>query len=1045
MKKIVENIFFAVLFVSVQNVVCAQSLVDTVPYCCDFENPAENLFWEFRNDVYNGWMIGNGTNHGGSNSLYMSAAGTYIVTYQPSIAYALRQIHIPAGVYEVTYDWIINDDGYARQYARAFLIPTTTSISGGSYIPGFSLVSLPSNAISLDADNALMDNPIWLNFRDPWVEVPVTGDYYIVFFWEHSITQQPIAVDNICITPISCASPRSLYKKNIGSDSIELNWTNFGHNVCGWEVEYGPSGMPQGSVTRAYTATKPYVIGGLSSDSVYEVRVRAICCDSLGTDTGAFSEPLKFTRCEEKDRCVDFADIRDPNVICSYGTYSQYNMYDPVGLNVGPNYHTGILDHGSGNYGTSSSSGSRHTVHTDRSETDPYTNGQLHTVPSNECASVRLGCMYGVYICQSISYEIYVDTNDFNMLSLNYACVMYNPVGHTYYTEPRFQMEILDSMGNLIDPVCGYININSSDAAVSWNQGSLPNVYWKDWTPLGVNIANYHGQNIRVRLTTFACGQGATSHFCYAYYTLDCQKAFLTSSVCGTDSLAAFIAPEGFNYRWFKAGDTNTTISTSRTLVTSVDSMVYCCELSVIGNPTCKFYLPVVATSRFPQAKFSVTTDSMRCPYEARVQNMSYISSDFGGADSIGRCEDFEWHWGDGTVEYVQNPAPHVYNASGTYTIVLVARIMSGFCPDTAYYTVTFLPPLEQTIHGDSVVCANTLAHIGVNEVDGNTYLWSDGQTVNPIEVYPSDSVTYSVTVTDSLGCRTELIFHVDVDTVPMPVLHPNVFESCVPYTLSLADLSQHATTNTYSWIWGDGSPSTHRNNSPTHIYREAGEFTMNCCIESAEGCRDTLDYQVYVYDFARSNFTWMPSVVMADSPTAHFRNLTQPHKPTNVYHWDFFNHEEYQASSDEENPSYTWTGARTDFLDNNLVRLVTSDYVPTHSGGTVLCIDTAEANVFILNNFIQFPNVVTANGDGINDIFEIKNLIECGAYTDTELNVYNHWGKLVYHVQNISTRDDFWNPAKNGDVTGTYYYRFTAKCYTGNIARNGVVQVLDE
>ncbi|MBQ0016749.1 MAG: gliding motility-associated C-terminal domain-containing protein, partial [Bacteroidales bacterium] len=104
---------------------------------------------------------------------------------------------------------------------------------------------------------------------------------------------------------------------------------------------------------------------------------------------------------------------------------------------------------------------------------------------------------------------------------------------------------------------------------------------------------------------------------------------------------------------------------------------------------------------------------------------------------------------------------------------------------------------------------------------------------------------------------------------------------------------------------------------------------------------------------------------------------------------------------------------------------------------------DSVENVILIVNDFLQFPNLITANGDGVNDRFEIKNLIRGLGYPENSLAVYNRWGKRVYYVQNISTEDDFWDPSKNGDPAGTYYFQFKARGYTGAIEHNGTVEVV--
>ena len=90
-----------------------------------------------------------------------------------------------------------------------------------------------------------------------------------------------------------------------------------------------------------------------------------------------------------------------------------------------------------------------------------------------------------------------------------------------------------------------------------------------------------------------------------------------------------------------------------------------------------------------------------------------------------------------------------------------------------------------------------------------------------------------------------------------------------------------------------------------------------------------------------------------------------------------------------------------------------------------------------------MFHSVVTANGDGINDQFVIQNLIEGGAYPINSLDIYDKWGSRIYHADNITQYDQFWDPAKTNTPAGTYFYRFLGKGYKGNIEHNGVIEVI--
>jgi gliding motility-associated-like protein len=68
-----------------------------------------------------------------------------------------------------------------------------------------------------------------------------------------------------------------------------------------------------------------------------------------------------------------------------------------------------------------------------------------------------------------------------------------------------------------------------------------------------------------------------------------------------------------------------------------------------------------------------------------------------------------------------------------------------------------------------------------------------------------------------------------------------------------------------------------------------------------------------------------------------------------------------------------------------------------------------------------ELPNVITVNGDGVNDFFKA---IKVKQIKDIDLNVYNRWGNLVYH-----TTDPYFNwdgtviQTKQLCSEGTYFY----------------------
>ncbi|HRO08393.1 MAG TPA: SdrD B-like domain-containing protein [Saprospiraceae bacterium] len=104
----------------------------------------------------------------------------------------------------------------------------------------------------------------------------------------------------------------------------------------------------------------------------------------------------------------------------------------------------------------------------------------------------------------------------------------------------------------------------------------------------------------------------------------------------------------------------------------------------------------------------------------------------------------YVWSTGETTASIVVDPV--------TSTIYSVTGTDSRGCINTAQITVDVLPLPNISIVGVDSVCANTQAILSA--IGGVSYVWSTGETTSSITVIPSTSTTYSVTGTDSNGCK---------------------------------------------------------------------------------------------------------------------------------------------------------------------------------------------------------------------------------------------------------------------------------------------------
>ena len=166
-----------------------------------------------------------------------------------------------------------------------------------------------------------------------------------------------------------------------------------------------------------------YYLQDLTPDSDYTVSVISL------TDTAipCCARTISFrTGCVPHIGCPNFADLESESVRGYYGTFE--NPYQSIGLiNDCPE----PID-------------CRHTIHTDTTETDPRTGGQLRTVRPGSNASVRLGNWNNGSEAEALEYFLYIDTNIYAFLLLHYAVVLQNP-NHGVNQQQHFRMEVLDS------------------------------------------------------------------------------------------------------------------------------------------------------------------------------------------------------------------------------------------------------------------------------------------------------------------------------------------------------------------------------------------------------------------------------------------------------------------------------------------------------------------------------------------------------------------------------------------------------------------------
>ncbi len=534
----------------------------------------------------------------------------------------------------------------------------------------------------------------------------------------------------------------SLAVSTCSASGFRMEETDNDHVLIGWNqrgnpdvtIKYRPIDSSDAAFLVVTPAAPPCRIDNLLPLTDYIFIVRASCdnasCIEAETDTFYTFTPKGGTG------CIDYTDLRASYVTCKYGTYAN------------PTEHTGVIDYGYNN------PDSRHTVHFDTTERDARTGNLLRTVPKGEMASVRLGNWKTGGIsgaqAESIIYGMTVDAEQPPLLVLKYAAVLQDPE-HAPSFQPRFRLEILNQNNVLIDS-CGFADF-IANPDLNWN--IAPNeVLWKDWTTVGIDLSNYAGQTIFIRLTTNDCGEG--SHFGYAYFTLECASKLMKVEGCSDVPDNCFTAPSGFNYQWY-SNQNPSTLSDSATLcVVSDNSLTYFCRLSFIDNPACNFTMSAFAGARYPLAIIDTFVTVANCEFDLTLTDRSTISGD--GITPIGtgeRCETGRWILPGGITS--TNPVETLHlTDTGIYNVTLIAGIADDQCIDTLHRAIHIrrLYP-DAAINGVNERCLNAVPDtFRVSNV--TSHLWSSGITGDMI-VAPSADTTLTCYTVDTNGCRDTL------------------------------------------------------------------------------------------------------------------------------------------------------------------------------------------------------------------------------------------------------------------------------------------------
>jgi len=356
---------------------------------------------------------------------------------------------------------------------------------------------------------------------------------------------------------------------------------------------------------------------------------------------------------------------------------------------------------------------------------------------------------------------------------------------------------------------------------------------------------------------------------------------------------------------------------------------------------------------------------------------------------------------GNGTLTYAWSPsggAAATGNSltAGTYTVLVTD--VNG-CTTTSSVIITEPTQLQLTATG-TVMCGGQTASAtstAVGGTSGYTYLWSDGQT--NANATGLSTGNYTLTVTDNKGCTATATAQITANPLPVIVMTASDTSGCAPlcvtFNCSTLNLSS------YTWDFGDvssGSGNTSSLQSPLHCYKNGGSYDVKLTIVDVNGCSSTITKKGYINVFPQpvADFTASPQPTTVLNATITF---TDKSTGANTWSWQFGEGSSgTNNTSSLQNPIHTYADSGT----YNVKLVVFNSFG---------CKDSINKDIVILGEYLLFaPNAFTPDGDGLNDVWNVKGIgIDIAHF---ELYVFDRWGNLIYQNEDLNKG---WNGHANG------------------------------
>lgn len=458
--------------------------------------------------------------------------------------------------------------------------------------------------------------------------------------------------------------------------------------------------------------------------------------------------------------------------------------------------------------------------------------------PTGGGVTCRLGNANPNYETEELSYVMNV-TNQNSQFTYAYAVVLYDG-GHAAGEQPFFKVTMTDQSGNPIAG-CGQYQVDATLVSTdptfhrasyydtfssAWVDGyTAPGVtdpswyydiYYKNWTMVGVDLTAYIGQNVTITFQTADCIYGG--HWGYAYIDASCSPAVAVVNMCQNVNTQQVIGPTGYvSYQWYGPNSSTNAIpapqGTQDTLTVTNGNLGDVYYVTAVSANGCTATMQAIL--QYSQIGVLFTNSTPSCP----GGNSGTAAVTASGSPT----GNYTYNWVNSAGQNVGSTQQVTGLSPGTYTVHIASTTPSCGSHDTIV-TVGIAPAFVQTQTAN--FCGNaTYLHVPAGST--NIQWYGPGGVAIPAPQGTKDTLLATGTANNQIyvatyingGCVDSLL--ITLTQIPGGTLsHTNVTDICVGATNGQATVNLSTTASPpYSYsITGPGFSNSFPSISNTSI-----------------------------------------------------------------------------------------------------------------------------------------------------------------------------------------------------------------------------------